>query len=104
MEKNALETTPRLQIFDQILKSEPKIVNLNQKTNFEFLYPKKNKKNHQRYHAFSRMDEIEHTYDGKFKGNICTKLRKKQFVWRHIRNLLGFKICSFGRKKRYDQR
>ena len=44
MEKNALETTPRLQIFDQILKSEPKIVNLNQKTNFEFLYPKKKKK------------------------------------------------------------
>ena len=54
MEKNALETTPRLQIFDQILKSEPKIVNLNQKTNFEFLYPKKTKKKPSKISCFQQ--------------------------------------------------
>ena len=35
---------PRLRIFDQILNPEPKIVNLNQKSDFAFLYPRKVKK------------------------------------------------------------
>ena len=35
---------PRLRIFDQILNQEPKIVNLNQKSDFAFLYPRKVKK------------------------------------------------------------
>ena len=35
---------PRLRIFDQILNQEPKIVNLNQKSDFAFLYPTKVKK------------------------------------------------------------
>ena len=73
--KKALEITPRLQIFNRILSIEPKIVNLNQKADFEFLYPRKVKKNHQRYRAFWIMDEIEHTYDGKFEGNILVVRR-----------------------------
>ena len=44
MEKKALPNTPRLRIFDQILNQEPKIVNLNQKSDFTFLYPRKVKK------------------------------------------------------------
>ena len=41
MEKQALQDTARLQIFDQILNMEPKIVNSNQETDFDFLYPRK---------------------------------------------------------------
>ena len=41
MEKEALQDTARLQIFDPILNMEPKIVNLNQETDFDFLYPRK---------------------------------------------------------------
>ena len=40
-EKTALQNTPRLRIFDQILNQEPKIVSLNQKSDFAFLYPRK---------------------------------------------------------------
>ena len=39
MEKKTLQNTPRLWIFDQILNQEPKIVNLNKKSDFAFLYP-----------------------------------------------------------------
>ena len=42
--KKALQNMPRLRIFDQILNQEPKIVNLNQKSDFAFLYPRKVKK------------------------------------------------------------
>ena len=31
MEKKALQNTPRLEIFNQVLNQEPKIVNLNEK-------------------------------------------------------------------------
>ena len=41
MAKKALQNIPRLRIFDQILNQEPKIVNLNQKSDFAFLYPRK---------------------------------------------------------------
>ena len=44
MEKKALQKTPRLELYNQILTQEPKIVNLNQKSNFESLYAKKVKK------------------------------------------------------------
>ena len=44
MEKKALQNMPRLRIFDQILNQEPKIVNLNQKSDFAFLYLRKVKK------------------------------------------------------------
>ena len=43
-DKKALEITPRLQIFNQILSLEPNIVNLNQKGDFKYLYPRKGKK------------------------------------------------------------
>lgn len=43
-DKKALEITPRLQIFNQILSLESNIVNLNQKAVFEYLYPRKVKK------------------------------------------------------------
>ena len=45
MEKKALQKTPRLELYNQILTQEPKIVNLNQKCNFESLYAKKVRKN-----------------------------------------------------------
>ena len=45
MEKRALQNTPKLQIFDQILNLEPKTVNLNQKSDFDFLYQRKVKRN-----------------------------------------------------------
>lgn len=45
MEKKALQNTPRLEIFNQVLNQEPKIVNLNEKSDFEFLYPRKVTKN-----------------------------------------------------------
>ena len=44
MEKKALQETPRLQILNQILNMEPKIVNLNQTNDFDVLYPRKIKK------------------------------------------------------------
>ena len=44
MKKKALEITLRLQIFNQILSLEPNIVNLNQKGDFKYLYPRKGKK------------------------------------------------------------
>ena len=42
--KKALQNIPRLRIFDQILNQEPKIINLNKKSGFDFLYPRKVKK------------------------------------------------------------
>ena len=43
MEKTALQKkNRRLLLFDNILNQQPKIVNLNQRTNFEYLYPKTN--------------------------------------------------------------
>ena len=42
--KKALQNAPRFRIFDQILNQQPKIVNLNQKSDFTFLYPRKVKK------------------------------------------------------------
>ena len=45
MEKRALKNTSRLDILNQILNQEPKIVNLNAKDNFSALYPTKIKEN-----------------------------------------------------------
>ena len=42
--KKALQNAPRFRIFDQILNQQPKTVNLNQKSDFAFLYPRKVKK------------------------------------------------------------
>ena len=44
MEKKALKSVSRLEVLDQILNQEPKIINLNQKSDFELLYPRKVKK------------------------------------------------------------
>ena len=41
MEKRALQNTPKLQIFDQILNLERKTVNSNIKSDFDFLYQRK---------------------------------------------------------------
>ena len=41
MEKRHFKIHQDLRIFDQILNQEPKIVNLNQKSDFVFLYPRK---------------------------------------------------------------
>ena len=43
MEKTALQKTPRLRLLDKILSQQPKIVHLNQVSDFEFLYPQKTK-------------------------------------------------------------
>ena len=45
IEKTVLQNTPRLRLFDKILNQQPKIVDLNQVPDFEFLYPQKIKKN-----------------------------------------------------------
>ena len=45
MEKGALQNTPKLQIFDQILNLERKTVNSNIKSDFDFLYQRKVKRN-----------------------------------------------------------
>ena len=45
MEKRALQNTPKLQTFDQVLNLEPKTVNLNKKSDFDFLYQRKVKRN-----------------------------------------------------------
>ena len=45
MEKKALQKTPRLELYHQILTQVPKIVNLNEKGDFELLYVKKVVKN-----------------------------------------------------------
>ena len=45
MEKRALQNTPKLQIFDQILNLERKTVNSNIKSDFDFLYQRKVKRN-----------------------------------------------------------
>ena len=45
MEKRALQNTPKLQIFDQILNLERKTVNSNIKSGFDFLYQRKVKRN-----------------------------------------------------------
>ena len=45
MEKKALQKTPRLELYHQILTQVPKIVNVNEKGNFELLYVKKVVKN-----------------------------------------------------------
>ena len=92
MEKKALQETPRLQILNQILNMEPKIVNLNQTNDFDFLYPRKILKKHQRYCAFWRMDEIEHTYDGKFEENILVVGRAAYGKTTFVQNL-GKKNC-----------
>ena len=44
MEKKALKSVSRLEVLDQVLNQEPKIVNLNEKCDFELLYPRKVKK------------------------------------------------------------
>ena len=49
MEKRALKNTSRLDILNQILNQEPKIVNLNAKDNFSVLYPTKILKNIQNF-------------------------------------------------------
>ena len=69
MEKSALQKTPRLELYHQILTQKPKIVNLNAKSDFESLY-KKSLQKHKGYSAFWRMNEIKYTFDGKFQGNI----------------------------------
>ena len=43
--KKALQKTPRLELYHQILTQVPKIVNLNEKGDFELLYVKKVVKN-----------------------------------------------------------
>ena len=45
MEKKALQITTRPEIYHQMLTQEPKIVNLNEKNEFESLCTKKVKKN-----------------------------------------------------------
>ena len=45
LEKKALQSTPTLALFNQILNQVPKIVNLNEKSDFETLYNSKVKKN-----------------------------------------------------------
>ena len=45
MEKEALQSTPRLELFNQILNQVPKIVNLNEKSDFETFYKPKVRKN-----------------------------------------------------------
>ena len=45
MEKEALQSTPRLELFNQILNQVPKIVNLNEKSGFKTLYMTKVRKN-----------------------------------------------------------
>ena len=45
MEKKALEKTPRLELYHQILTPEPSIINLNEKSDFKSLYAKKVRKN-----------------------------------------------------------
>lgn len=45
-EKKALKSVSRLEVLDQVLNQEPKIVNLNEKCDFELLYPRKVKKKH----------------------------------------------------------
>ena len=45
MEKKALQKTPRLELYHQILTKVPKIVNVNEKGDFELLYVKKVVKN-----------------------------------------------------------
>ena len=45
MEKEALQNTPRLELFNQILNDVPKIVNLNDKSDFETLCKTKVRKN-----------------------------------------------------------
>lgn len=49
MDKRALKNTSRLDILNQILNQEPKIVNLNAKDNFSVLYPTKILKNIQNF-------------------------------------------------------
>ena len=49
MDKRALKNTSRLDILNQILNQEPKIVNLNAKDNFSVLYPTKISKNIQNF-------------------------------------------------------
>ena len=41
MEKKALKSVSRLDVLDQVLNQDPKIVNLNEKCDFELLYPRK---------------------------------------------------------------
>ena len=45
LEKKALQSTPRLALFNQTLNHVPKTVNLNEKSDFETLYNSKLKKN-----------------------------------------------------------
>ena len=45
MEKEALQSTPRLELFNQILNQVAKIVNLNEKSGFKTLYTPKVRKN-----------------------------------------------------------
>ena len=45
MEKEALQSMPRLELFNQILNQVPKIVNLNEKSGFKTLYTPKVRKN-----------------------------------------------------------
>lgn len=45
MDKEALKNTPRLELYQQVLKQEPKSVNINQKSDFELLHKSKIRKN-----------------------------------------------------------
>ena len=45
MEKEALQSTPRLELFNQILNQVPKIVKLNEKSGFKTLYMPKVREN-----------------------------------------------------------
>ena len=45
MNKEALKNTPRLELYQQVLKQEPKSVNINQKSDFELLHKSKIRKN-----------------------------------------------------------
>lgn len=92
MEKNALKNTPSLYFYHQILMQHPKIVNINQKDDFDTNTKILIKKNTKRYYIVWTMDEIKYSYDGTFSGNVLivgrTGCGKTSFVQNLDKNQL----------------
>ena len=91
--KKALKSVSRLEVLDQILNQEPKIINLNQKSDFELLYPRKVKKSikdivlsgewmNQNTPMMANSREMFLLLVGQLvKKNICAECGQIQFIW-----------------------
>lgn len=105
LEKKGLQSTPTLALFNQILNQVPKIVNLNEKSDFETLYNSKVKKNIKyivfsgewmKYENILLMENSTTTYSLLEEQAVEKQLLYK--IWGKM-NCLGASALFFGYRK-----